>query len=463
MKKAVLQNRMTEGPLVSGMFFFSIPIMLTGILQLLYSVADNIVVGRFSSDPNALAAIGSTTALFNMITIILIDCANSGGVMVARFLGAKRFNDISRLVHTAFTFSLAGGIVIGAFGFIFSHPLLALIGTRPEVIDSAALYLKIIFIGAPASAVYNFGASVLRANGNSKTPLVILAFSGLMNVVLNIVFVLGFDMTVDGVALATIISQYTSASAVLIYLRKSKSICAVSLRSMCVDKSHLLRILAIGIPSGLQAAVMSLSGVVIQSAMNTFAVETISGSVIAGQIENLAYICMNSFYHATVTYVGQNYGAGNGRRTNKVLLYGVLLVTAVGLTVSFAELAFSRQLAALFTDSDVSEMVIAAAVERMLIILPWQFLLGIMEVQTGYLRALGYSALPMVSSFIGTCLFRVVWIAFVFPLPLFNTPTGIYITTPISSVLLCIFNLVFVFYVMRKNPILSKKSLQSAN
>ena len=459
MKKAVDPSRITEGTILSGMFFFSVPIIFTGMLQLLYSVADNIIVGRFSSDPNALAAVGSTSALTNVILIILIDCANSGGVMVARFLGAKRFNDMSRLVHTAFTFALCGGVIIGALGCIFCRPMLALIGTRPEVIDASTLYLRIILLGAPASAVYNFGASVLRANGNSKTPLMILASTGLLNVLLNLFFVLVLDMTVDGVALATITAQYASATAVFFCLRRGRSECAISFKKMCIDKGYLASILAIGVPSGLQAALMSLSGVVIQSAMNTFEVDVISGSVIAGQIENLAYICMNSMYHSTVTYVGQNYGAGNAKRTNRVLLYGIFLVTVIGLITSFAELALGRQFSSLFTDSANSEAVISAAVERLWINLPTLFLLGIMEVQTGYLRALGYSAMPMISSFIGTCIFRFVWIALVFPIPLFNCPVGIYVTTPISSTLLCIFNLAFIIYVKKNNPILSGKTV----
>lgn len=461
MSSIAVKNKMTEGPLLSGIFLFSIPLMLTGILQLLYNAADNIVVGRFSGDPNALAAVGST-ASFNSLTVgLLMGISAGAGVVVAQFYGAKRFSDVPRIVHTALMFSLICGIVISVVGLIFCKPILLLMGTKEEIIDKSALYMNIIFLGVPAVSVLNSGASVLRSTGDSKTPLLILSASGVLNVILNLVFVICFKMTVDGVALATVISQYLSAVLVLFCLHRSRDCFAFRFKALCVDKRFLCRILALGIPSGIQSSLFSLSNMLLQSAVNTFSVEVISGNTIGNQIEGFTYTCMNSFYQAALMYTGQNYGAGNRKRVNKVLIYSLALVTAVGLFLGFTELAFGRQLSAMFTDAENSEAVIEAAVARISLILPLYFLCGIMEVLTGFLRGLGCSTVPMISSLVGACLFRVVWISFFFPLPAFNNPVGIYISYPISWILTCTFHLLTIAVVKRRDPLFKKQRAEA--
>ncbi len=459
MEKVLKTNKITEGPLFSGIFLFSIPIMLTGILQLLYNAADNIVVGRFSGDQNALAAVGSTSSLTNLMVGLLMGISVGAGVIVAQYYGAKRFKEIPRLVHTAISFSFIGGIVIGLLGLIFSEPLLSIMGTKPEVIDKSVLYIRIIFCGVPANAVYNFGASILRSTGDSKTPLIILASSGLINIIFNLVFVICFNMTVDGVALATVISQYLSAVAVIFCLYKSKECFAFRFKLLCIDKRHLTRILVLGIPSGIQGSLFSLSNTVLQSAINTFHVDIVSGNIVGSQIEGFAYICTNSFLQATITYTGQNYGLGTRKRIYLTLTYSLILVTVIGLFIGFAELLFGRQLSALFTNADNTEAVIEASMIRLTLILPFYFLCGIMEVLAGFLRGLGYSTIPTISSLVGACIFRIIWVAFVFPIPFFNNPLGLYACMPLSWVLTSIFHVITIMIVKGKNQILTPKTV----
>lgn len=437
--------------------------MLSGILQLLYNAADNIVVGRFSGDPNALAAVGSTGSLNNLLVGLLMGISAGGGVVVAQYYGAKKFEEIPRIVHTALVFSFIGGVVISVIGLIFCEPILVLMGTKEEVLAKSALYLKIILCGVPAVSVLNSGAAILRSIGNSITPLLILSASGIINVILNLVFVICFKMTVDGVAYATIISQYASAVAVLFCLHRSSECYAFRFRSLCIDKRYLSRVLAIGIPSGLQGSLFSLSNVILQSAVNTFPVDVVSGNTIGSQLEGFTYTCMNSFYQASLTYTGQNYGAKNKHRVNRVLLYSVALVTAVGLFIGLTELLLSDSLSRIFTDTNAenTEAVISAAVDRLKIILPFYFLCGIMEVLTGFLRGLGCSTVPMISSLVGACLFRIVWIAFFFPLPIFNSPLGIYISYPISWTLTCIFHLATIAFIKHKDPLFARHKAEA--
>lgn len=444
MQKTKKSTEFTEGPIFFRMLIFAVPIMLSGVLQLLYNMSDQVVVGQFSGDPNALAAVGSTGALTNMIVNLLMGLSVGSGVVVAQCFGAKLEKEISRTVHTSLTVALIGGIIFGLIGVLSARQLLELMRTNEDVIDSATLYMTIIFCGVPASSVYNFGATILRSVGDSRSPLIILATTGLVNVAFNLIFVIVFHLGVAGVAIATIIAQYLSAIAVVALLMRTNECYRFRFSKVCIDKEIFGKILRMGIPSGIQGTLFSLSNVMIQSSINTFPPTTISGNTAGSTIDGFTYTVMNSFYHASLTFTGQNYGAGKRKRIYRVLWYSLFQVTVIGIGVGFIEICFARELASLFVDTSQphASAIIEAAVTRLDFMLKCYFLCGIMEVLTGHLRGLGYSVVPMLSSMFGACVFRIAWILFVFPLEAFNTPIGLYWSFPLSWILTCVLHLI---------------------
>ena len=322
---------LTEGPLFLPMIMFVIPIILTGMLQIVYNMADNIVVGRFSGDEYALAAVGSTTSLSNLIINLLMGVGGGSGVVIAQSYGAKQYDRLSRAVHTSMSFSLIGGVAFCIIGLLISRPALELMDTKEELMSRALLYLRIICLGIPASAVYNFGAAVLRSVGDSKTPLFILSATGIINVILNLIFVISFGMAVEGVALATIISQYISAIVVVFLLvgRKNQPY-SLDLKKLRIDVPILKRILALGLPAGFQGTLFSISNIILTAGMNSLATTDIAGKTIAINIEGLVYTAMNSYLHASMTFTGQNYGAKKPERIKKSIIYAVLQVAVIG-------------------------------------------------------------------------------------------------------------------------------------
>lgn len=436
--QAVKKKDFTEGPLFVRIFLFTIPIMLSGILQLLYNAADHMVVGRFSSNPNAIAAVGSTSSLNNLIVNLLIGLSIGASVLVAQHIGAKRYNEVTKSVHTSIALALVGGIIFMCIGLLITRPMLTLMGTNAKILDDSVLYMRIICLGIPGLSVYNFGAAILRAGGNSKTPLIILACSGAINVLLNLVFVIFFGMDVDGVALATIISQYASAVSVIFVLMHTGECYAFSFKKLGLDSVSLKKILFLGIPSGLQSSLFSISNIVIQSAVNTFPLETISGNTIGNTIEGFAYTTMNSFSQTTITFIGQNYGAGKPDRMKKTLIYAIIQVAVFGLAFSSLELALSPILASLFINPSQGnpQLVIDAAVLRCSVILMFYFLCGIMDTLAGFIRAVGRAFVSMICSLTGACLLRILWIKFIFTLN--PTPVMLYICYPITWSVTCI-------------------------
>ncbi len=448
MPKKRASAEFTEGPLFFKMLFFALPIMASGILQLLYNMADNVVVGKFSGDPTALAAVGSTGALTNLILNLLLGLSVGSGVIVAQCFGAKRPNEVSKAVHTSMAVSIIGGLLFAVFGFVAARPLLALMGTKPDAIDGATLYLRIIFCGVPASSVYNYGASILRSVGDSKRPLVILATTGLVNVLLNLFFVVVCHMTVDGVALATISAQYLSAIAVMLILMRTNECYKLELKKMRIDGKMFGKILRVGVPSGINGMMFSFSNVMIQSSINTFPTTIVSGNTAASSIDGFAYTVMNSFYHTALTFTGQNYGAEKTKRIYRILAYSLVQVTFIGLVTGWLEIAFARELSELFVDMTIPEapLIVEAAVTRLDFMLEWYFLCGIMEVFTGHLRGLGYSIVPMLCSLFGACVFRLFWILVIFPLPQFNSQVGLYTSFPISWALMIFLYIIMTVY-----------------
>ncbi len=429
---AAVKKDFTEGPLFGRMLLFTVPIMLTGLLQLLYNAADHIVVGRFSDNPNALAAVGSTSSLSNLIINLLIGISIGSSIVVAQNIGAKRYGEVEKSVHTSIAISFIGGIIFALIGLAVTKPMLVLMGTNSAILDDAALYIRIICIGIPATSVFNFGAKIFCAGGKSDTPLIVLSISGAMNVILNVFFVVVLGMDVDGVALATIISQYISATMILALLCKTNECYKFSFKKLRIDLYSLKKVLLLGIPSGVQSSLFSVSNITIQSAVNTFPLETISGNTISSTIEGFSYTVMNSFSQTAVTFAGQNYGAKKPQRLKNILIIGLAQVLFVGLVFSMLEYAFVEQLAALFVNPSQGNpaKVIAAAALRGSVILTTYFLCGLMDVLAGFMRGIGRIFRSMLSSLIGACLLRVLFVSFIFPLN--PTPAMLYICYPIT-------------------------------
>ena len=448
--KIKTRKNFTEGPLFFRITLFALPLMATGILQICYNMADNIIVGQFSNDPVALAAVGCTSSFNNLIVNLLLGVAAGTSVVISQLYGANERRLVERTEHTSFLFSLLGGIVLMAVGLILSRPVLTLMGTKPEVIDKAVLYMRIICLGIPANAVYNFGASVFRAVGNSRLPLMILATSGLINVGLNIVFVICFGMSVDGVALATIISQYISATAVISALMLRKGECyQFSFKKLCFDRLLLRRVLRYGIPNGIQSSMFSISNMMIASAVNTFPTTTVSANTIASNIDAIAYTSMNSFAQAAMTFTGQNWGAKKTDRIRKVYRYTLAQVTFFGITVGQIVRLLAKPIARLYvnTSNPDYDSIMGTVGEITALLLTTYVLCGIMDVHSGFLRGMGYSFSPMLTSIASICGVRIIWIYCVFrPIEAMRTHIGLYWSYPVSwSIAIIAFGIIAMF------------------
>ena len=443
----------TEGPLFFRITLFALPVMLTGILQILYGMADNIVVGRFSGDIYALGAVGSTSSLNNLTLHLLLGLSVGSSVVVAQAYGAKREREVSRTAHTAMTTAVFGGIIFSAIGLLISRPALTLMGTKPELIENAVLYFRIICLGIPASAIYNFGAAILRAVGDSKTPLIILSSSGLLNVLCNLFFVIVCGMSVEGVAIATIISQYVSATAVVIVLMKKKDECyGLSLKKYCFDVSLFKKILRFGIPAGIQSSMFGISNVLLTSGINTFTPEVVKAYTIAGNIDAMTYTVCSAFATATMTFVGQNYGAVKLGRIKKVLIYSIIQTTVAGLLVGLLEYVFVEPLSLLYLDAadPFRDEILYHVKSIASVLLFTYFLCGVMEVISATVRALGYAFTAMLISIGGICGLRILWIYLVFPLEAFNSPVGLLTSYPVTWSATALCHLMLFFFAWRK-------------
>lgn len=401
---------MTQGNLFLNVLFFSLPIMLSGILQLVFNAADTIVVGRFAGK-EALAAVGSVGSLNNMIISLFIGLSIGVNVLVARFTGSREHQKVRDTVHTAVLLSVVGGVVLGVIGIVLARPLLELMGSPEDVIDLSELYIRIIFAGLPAQMLYNFCAAVLRAVGDTKRPLYFLTVAGVVNALLNLVFVIVFHMSVAGVALATIISQAISALLVTRSLMLMDGPTRLHLRCLRIHRPILWQIIKIGLPAGVQSCMFSLSNVVIQSSVNSFGSVVIAGNAAAANVGNFVYQAMNTFQQAITCFAGQNIGARKPRRVLTSMYACLFWALLFGAALGPLSCLFGVPLLSLFsTEADV----IAVGLERMYIVCGPYFLCGIMDVMTGVLRGIGYSLLPMVVTLLGSCVFRILWVMTVF-------------------------------------------------
>lgn len=401
---------MCNGPLLGKILVFAIPLMLSGILQLLFNAADIVVVGRFAGN-EALAAVGSTSSLINLLVNVFMGLSVGANVLVARFYGAGQNRELKEMVHTAIMTALVSGLILVVLGCTLAGPALRLMGTPDDVIDKSILYMRIYFVGMPVMMAYNFGGAVLRAVGDTKRPLYYLLIAGVANVILNLVFVIIFHMSVAGVALATVISQAISAVLVLRCLIVTDAAYQLDLRGLKIYPDKLMKMIQIGIPAGLQGALFSISNVLIQSSVNSFGSIAMAGNTAASNIEGFVYTSMNSFHQTAISFTGQNYGAMKYKRIGKILLICQLLVIGVGLVMGNAAYLFSDKLLLLYS---ADEEVIQYGILRMGIICSTYCLCGMMDVMVGSLRGMGYSVMPMLVSLTGACGLRILWIATIF-------------------------------------------------
>lgn len=419
---------MTDGPLWNKILIFALPLMASSTLQLLFNAADVVVVGRFAGK-EALAAVGSNTALINLLVNLFVGLSVGTNVVVARDLGAGRKDNVSRSVHTSVTLALLSGVVMMIFGVVMVRQLLVWMSSPTDVIDLSTIYLRIYFLGMPANMLYNFGAAILRAQGDTQRPLYFLTAAGLINVVLNLFFVIVLGMDVDGVAIATVISQYTSALLVLHCLRKEEGPLHLDLKQLGLEWPVVKRIFQVGLPAGFQGVIFSLSNVVIQSSLNSFNDPVlVAGSATSANIEGFVYAAMNAFYQTALTFTGQNYGAGQCRRVDRVLVLCQAFSMTTGLVLGNLVYFFGRELAGIYAPGEAD--VIAQAVLRMGFICCPYLLGGFMDTMVGVLRGIGYSVGPMVVSLVGACGLRLVWVATVFPV--FRTPATLYVSYPVT-------------------------------
>ena len=436
---------MCSGSLAGKLLLFALPLMASSLLQLLFNAADVVVVGRFAGK-EALAAVGSTTSLINLLVNMFVGLSVGSNVTVARDLGAGREEEVRRSVHTSITLALLSGLVLTGIGTLLVRRLLEWMSSPADVIGLATVYLRIYFLGMPFNMLYNFGAAILRAQGDTRRPLYFLAVAGVVNVALNLFFVIVFHMSVAGVALATIISQAISAVLVLLCLMRDSGPLRVDLKRLCLDGRVVRRILQVGFPAGFQGMLFSISNVVIQSAINAFnSTAIVAGSSAAANIEGFVYAGMNAFYQTALTFTSQNYGACQCRRVDRIMELCLAYTVAIGAALGGAAVLFGQQLAAIYAPGEPE--VIAQTLLRMRITCTTYFLCGLMDTQVGVLRGLGYSMVPMIVSLVGACGLRLIWVAFVFPLV--GTPAALYVSYPVSWLVTAIFHCVFFFRVRK--------------
>ena len=419
---------MCSGRIMPKMLLFAIPVMLTSILQLLFNAADIIVVGRFAGD-NSLAAVGSTTSLISLMTNLFVGISIGTNVLISRYYGSKNEEGISKAVSTSILVALVSGVFLTLLGVIFARKILILMHTPEEVLGLATLYLVIYFFGMTPMMIYNFGAAVLRAGGDTRRPLLYLSAAGIINVILNLFFVIYLHLDVAGVAIATVIAQCVSAALILRCLSREAGPTRLSLRGARIDFDSLLKILRIGVPAGLQGVLFSFSNVVIQSSINTFGATVMAGSSASDNIETFVYFSMEAFYQATISFTSQNMGAGKIDRVYKVLKTGMICSVAAGLALGTFAVIFDNQLFGIYTSSPA---VIAAGEQRLRLIILTYALCGLMEVTGGVMRGIGYSVLPTVVTLLGVCVFRVIWVVGLLSISAFHSPITIYISYPVS-------------------------------
>lgn len=437
---------MTSGPILNKLLLFAIPLMASSLLQLLFNAADTIVVGKFAGD-TALGAVGSTSALINLMVNLFLGLSVGTNVLVARFFAAKQEKDLSETIHTSILLSFVSGIFLLIIGVLFSKYFLIWMGSPDGVRELSTLYLQIYFLGTPAMLLYNFGAAILRATGDTQRPLYYLIIAGIINVILNLFFVIVFHMSVAGVGIATVISQCVSAFLVLRCLIQSTGSIHFEISKLHIHRDKFFRILQIGLPASFQGLLFSLSNVIIQASVNSFGEITVAGNSAAASIEGFVYVAMNAFHQAAITFTSQNMGAGKKERVVPILLRAQMCVIVTGLILGNLAVFFGDPLLHLYTNNPKA---ISAGLVRLLYICAPYFLCGMMDVMVGSLRGLGYSVMPMIVSLIGACGLRLIWIFTFFQTERFHFIESLYATYPVSWSVTCFAHIICFIIVWHK-------------
>lgn len=434
---------MCNGPLFGKILIFTLPLMLSGILQLLFNAADVVVVGRFAGS-EALAAVGSTGSITNLLVNLFIGLSVGVNVLVARYYGGGKEKEVGETVHTAVIISVIGGILLAILGVILAKPCLILMDTPADVIDLSVLYMRIYFLGMPVMLLFNFCSAVLRAIGDTRRPLRYLMIAGVINVCLNLCFVIKFHMGVAGVALATVISQCVSTILIVRCLMISEGCFKLSMKKLHMNWDKFIKIARIGLPAGIQSSLFSISNVLIQSSVNSFGSIAMAGNTAGSNVEGFVYTAMNAVHQTAVSFTGQNFGGRKYDRINKILLECFLFVTVIGLVMGNGIYLFGEHILSLYS-SDAA--VIAYGMQRLKYICCLYCLCGIMEVMVGCIRGMGYAVMPMIVSLLGACVFRVIWIYTVFQWD--RTLNTLYISYPISWALTALVHFIC-FLVVKK-------------
>lgn len=448
-KKNKYEIDMCNGTVLDKLISFSIPLMLSSILQLLFNAVDIVVVGRFSGS-RALAAVGSTTALINVFTNLFIGVSLGANVLAARFYATKQEKQMSETVHTAVTFALISGIVMVFVGLFFSKAALLLMDTPSDVIGQSALYMRIYFAGMPFFMLYNYGAAILRAVGDTKRPLFFLIIAGIVNAALNLFLVIVLHLGVAGVAIATVIAQMISCLLVLRCLYRSDGSYQLRFSTMTIKWIYLKQIFQVGIPAGIQSTVINFSNVLLQSSVNSFGSIAMAGYTAANNIFGFLYAAANSITQACMSFTSQNYGAGKWKRMDKVLRNCILLSVVVSLILGGGSYLFGPELLKIYTSDP---KVIQCGMEILLYTTVTYFMCGLMDLFPGALRGMGYSAIPMLLSIIGTVGTRIVWIFMIFPRH--RSLDVLFISYPASWLITIILQVICYFFVRKRihNPL----------
>ena len=416
-----------EGPILPNMIKYALPIMLTNILQLFYNSADMFVIGNFCADKNALGSVGCTGALINMILGVFIGLGAGVAVTLAQSLGAGNKEKASKIVHTSFCVAVILGVIVTILGNIIAVPILHAMNTPVEFLAGASKYVKIYFLGSIANIVYNFFAGILRSRGDTVRPLLFSMAGGIINIILNLIFVLVFGMGVEGVAIATIVAQFISAMLVIWHVSHLNDECRLEFKKLSIDFSILKQLVKVGLPAGIQGSLFSLSNMLLQTGYNSLGAVVVNANVAAMNVDGYIYNILNSFYHTCLTFCSQNFGAKRFDRVKKVVFTGVGAATVVGLTLGVLVYVFAKPLVGIFNSDP--EILVYAKQRLALVALPY-FLCGIMDVGSGFLRSIGYSFYALIITFLGSCALRIFWVYTVFPI--FNDVRALYIVFPIS-------------------------------
>lgn len=455
--KATAGNRyqidMINGPLFSKILIFAFPLMLSSMLQLLFNAADVIVVGRFAGE-SSLAAVGSTGSLTNMFVNLFIGFSVGTNVLTAQAIGARDDNTARDTVHTSVLFSVICGVALAVAGFFLARPLLAMMDTPTDVVDKSTIYMQIYFLGMPVSMLYNFCYAVMRALGDTRRPMYYLVFAGIVNVVLNIIFVTQFHMDVAGVALATIISQAISAVLIVRALCKLDNSCRLSLKELKIKRRVMMRMVRIGLPAGIQSTLFATSNVLIQSSINFFGKTVMAGNAAAANIEGFVYVAMNAFQQTAMSFTSQNFGAKRFDRIKRVFGLCIGTVIVVGLVTGWLAIIFGDELLPLYsTETGVIEF----GMRRLLMLCGPYFLCGIMDTVVGAIRGFGRTIIPMIVSLFWACAFRIIWVLTVFERQ--KELEILYISYPVSWICTIIFQVSYFIWLYNR----LKKNVKTEN